>query len=230
MYGYLQKDPAKARYSLGLRLHSLGSAAVRHQQLRWQSLPPLQQLAQQTGETVHVGVLFEGSVICVQAVDGTHMVRTESLLGKHSPIHASAMGKILLAYLPEHELDALLAGRKFARFTPKTITDPAALRRALHRVRVQEWVLDDEEMETGLRCIAAPILDRYRPSLCFGRRFRAGHTAGAGVHSTTPTAAAERNAAYHADARRSDDPQSRGQRGLNKKIREVAMSAKHSSR
>lgn len=158
-FGYLQKDSVSGRYSLGMRLCNLGSVVIGDQQLHWQSLPPLQELARQTGETVHVGILYEGRVTCVQAVDGPQMVRTESALGKRAPAYASAMGKMLLAYLPDDELDTLFAGRTLTRFSPKTITDLATLRLALRRARLQGWVLDDEEMELGLRCIAAPILN-----------------------------------------------------------------------
>ncbi len=156
-FGYVQKNPQTARYSLGLRFHTLGSAAVRHEQLRWQALPPLQDLAQATGETIHVGILYDGGAICVQAVDGTHVVRTQSLLGKRSPVHASAMGKILLAHLPDSEVQAMFSDRALSRFTPNTITSLAALQRSLRRARKDGWVLDNEEMEVGVRCIGAPI-------------------------------------------------------------------------
>lgn len=166
-FGYLQKDPDTSRYSPGLRFHTLGSAAVRREQLRWQSLPPLQDLARETGETVHVAVLYDGEAICVQAVDGTRLVRMHAFVGKRTPAHASALGKVLLAHLPDAEIDALLADRGLARFTAHTITDPASLREALHLVRAQGWALDDEEMEIGLRCLGAPITDHSgRPCAC----------------------------------------------------------------
>jgi len=158
-FGYLQKNPETARYSLGLRLHALGSAAVRQEQLRWQTLPPLQDLARDTGETVHVGVLSDGESVCVQAVEGTRMVRMHAFVGKRTPAHASALGKMLLAHLPEAELEAQLAGRTLHRFTPNTITDPTALRRALEKIRRQGWVIDNEEMESGLRCVGAAVSD-----------------------------------------------------------------------
>ncbi|MDE2580468.1 MAG: IclR family transcriptional regulator, partial [Rhodospirillales bacterium] len=157
-FGYLHKDPETGRYSLGMRLHTLGSAAVRHAQLRWQALPPLQDLAQETGETVHVGILYDGESICVQAVDGTRLVRMHAFVGKRTPAHASALGKALLAYLPDAEVEAFAASG-LAAHTPHTLIDPAALRAALHQVRAQGYALDDEEMELGLRCLGAPITD-----------------------------------------------------------------------
>jgi IclR family acetate operon transcriptional repressor len=164
-FGYLAKDAATGRYALGLRLQALGAAAMRNEQLRWQALPPLQDLAESTGETVHVGILHEGVVVTVQIVDGTHAVRMHSAVGKRSPAHASALGKVLMAYLPDAEVDAIVARHGLARFTASTIVSPEALRERLHRVRLDGYAQDEEEIEEGLRCIAAPITDRSgRPS------------------------------------------------------------------
>ncbi len=159
-FGYLAKDAATGRYVPGLRLHTLGSAAVQHETLRWQSLPPLQDLAQATGETVHVGILHDGVVVTVQVVEGTHAVRMHSIVGKRSPAHASALGKVLLAHLPDAEVEAVLARHGMERYTENTITTPAALREALHRVRQEGYAPDEEEIEIGLRCLAAPITDQ----------------------------------------------------------------------
>ena len=166
-FGYLNKDPSTGRYSLGLRFHTLGSAAVGHEHLRWQALPPLQDLAEQTGETVQVGILYDGAAICVQAVEGTRLVRMQAFIGKRTPAHASALGKVLLAHLPAAEVEAFLTGRTLDAFTPRTVTDPVALREALHKVRADGLAIDDEEMEIGLRCIGAPITDvTGRPCAC----------------------------------------------------------------
>ena len=157
-FGYLQRDPETGRYALAMRFHTLGSAAIHHEHLRWQALPPLQDLARETGETVHVGILYDGEAICVQAVEGTRLVRMHAYVGKRTPAHASALGKVLLAHLPHAEVDPL-AERGLARFTSRTITSAAGLREALHQVRAQGYAMDDEEMELGLRCLGAPITD-----------------------------------------------------------------------
>lgn len=185
-FGYLRKDRATGRYSLATRFHVLGSAAVRHEQLRWQALPPLQDLAGETGETVHVGILYDGEAICVQAVDGTRLVRMHSFVGKRTPAHASALGKVLLAHVPDAELDAFV-DRGLPRFTARTITDPAALRQALHQVRAQGWAMDDEEMETGLRCLGAPITDHSgRPCACVAVSAPAARMKPARIATLTP--------------------------------------------
>ncbi len=153
--GFLSKMQG-ARYAAGLRLHA---ASPKGERLSWQSLPHLQDLAQSTGESVHIGILHGAEAICVQAVEGTRLVRMRAFVGKRTPAHASALGKILLAHLPAPELDALLAGRPLTAFTRRTLTDPGALRAALKRIRTQGWALDEEEMEPGLRCLGVPLAD-----------------------------------------------------------------------
>ena len=91
----------------------------------------MQDLARDTGETVHVGILYDGEAICVQAVDGTRLVRMHAFVGKRTPAHASALGKVLLAHRPQGDIDALIAAQRPAALYPNTITDPAALRDAL---------------------------------------------------------------------------------------------------
>ncbi len=166
-FGFLTKDPDSARYAPGLRFHALGSAALRREHLRWQALPPIQDLAESTGETVHVGILHGWEAVCVQAVEGTRLIRMHAFVGKRTPAHASALGKVLLAHLPASELDHLLADRELPRFTPNTLSDPHALRAELERIRAQGWGMDNEEIETGLRCLGVPITDHTgRVSAC----------------------------------------------------------------
>ncbi|WP_207538770.1 IclR family transcriptional regulator [Sabulicella rubraurantiaca] len=186
-FGYLTKDPATGHYSLGLRFHALGAAAVRHEQLRWQALPPLQDLAEATGETVHVGILHDGVAVTVQIVEGTHAVRMHSVVGKRSPAHASALGKVLLAFLPDAEVEAAIAAHGLKRFTAATLTTPGALREALHRIRQDGFAQDEEEQEVGLRCIAVPITDHTgRPTAALAISAPASRMDGARVAALVP--------------------------------------------
>lgn len=157
--GYLAKDEETGRYRLGMRFYSLGKTAVRHEQLKWQALPPLMNLAESTGETVYVGILYEGDAVCVQIVDGTELVRMHSFVGKRSPAHASALGKVLLAHMPDSEIVDYVATYGLRGLTANTITDAAIFREELRRIRDQGYALDNEEMAPGLRCIGAPVTD-----------------------------------------------------------------------
>ncbi len=148
---------ADGRYAPGPCMEQLGAATARQETLRWQALAPLQDLAAATGETAHVSVLHEGESVCVQAAEGPRMLRMRALVGRRSPAHASALGKALLAQVTPREVDAIVAARGLAKLTPRTIVSRRALHAALAEVRVRGFAFDDEEMETGLRCVAVPI-------------------------------------------------------------------------
>jgi IclR family transcriptional regulator, KDG regulon repressor len=157
--GYLVREEPSGRYRLGPRLAALSTASAKCEQLRWRALPPLQALADATGETVHVGILFGDDVVTVQLVEGHHDVRMHCAVGKHSPAYCNALGKILLAYFPEPEIDAYIAAVEREAMTPYTVVEADALKRQLLEIRRCGYAIDNEERELGLRCVAAPITD-----------------------------------------------------------------------
>jgi DNA-binding IclR family transcriptional regulator len=154
---YLEKRPTTGRYRAGPKLRRLEHVLLRAEPLRWSALPPLQDLARETGETVHAGILYEGDCVTVQIVEGVHSVRMHSAVGRRAPAHGSAMGKILLAHLREAELAEFIERFGLRMLTPRTVTDPGRLRRQLGEARRRGWAVDDEELEPGLRCVAVPI-------------------------------------------------------------------------
>lgn len=157
--GYLERDEETGRYRLGPRLAALSTASAKSEQLRWRSLPPLQALAGETGETVQVGILFGDDVVTTQLVEGRHDVRMHCAVGKHSPAYCNALGKVLLAYFPEPEIDAYIESVERPPMTPNTVVEALALKRQLLAIRQQGYAIDNEERELGLRCVAAPITD-----------------------------------------------------------------------
>lgn len=154
--GFVRRQ-AEGRYVPGPRMEQLGAATARQETLRWQALAPLQDLAAATGETAHVSVLHEGASVCVQAAEGPRMLRMRALVGRRTPVHASALGKALLAQISAREVDAIVNAHGLAKLTPRTIVSRRALHAALAEVRVRGYAVDDEEIEIGLRCVAAPI-------------------------------------------------------------------------
>lgn len=157
--GYLQREPRTGRFRLGPRLAELSTASARYEQLRWRALPPLQALADATGETVNVGILFGGEAVTVQVVEGRHAVRMHCAVGNRSPAHCNSLGKAMMAQYPDLEIDAYIQGAELKRLTPNTIVDRAALKAHLRQVRDQGFAIDDEEQAQGLRCVAVPITD-----------------------------------------------------------------------
>lgn len=162
--GLIERTPEN-RFRLGLKLYELGSRAVEQIDLRARVHPWFRKLSAQVGETVHLGVLQKTSVVYLDKVEpNNRRVWLESRIGASNPVYCTAMGKAILAFLPPQEAAAIIARIRFVRFTPRTLMTAEALRRSLDRVRRRGYAIDDEEVECGVRCIGAPILnDSGRP-------------------------------------------------------------------
>ena len=122
-----------------------------------EATPYLKELVNQCNETVHLGVLEEGEVLYLAKEESSKTIRMCSYVGKRAPLHCTALGKVLLAYLPEEERKKILEQKGLLRFTEKTITDKKELEKELNKIKKQGFALDREENEKDVRCIAAPI-------------------------------------------------------------------------
>jgi DNA-binding IclR family transcriptional regulator len=118
--------------------------------------PALRALAADTRETVTLEVLVGEEVLVLDEATGGHVVAAVRSLGERWPAHATSTGKVLLASLSDAELDARLR-RRFASYTPRTITDGAALRRELERVRASGYATAVEELELGFVAVGVPV-------------------------------------------------------------------------
>lgn len=157
--GYLQPDGEQGRYRLGAKLVKLGQLANVEIDLQRLGEPLLRSLASELGESVHLGVLDGREVITTALADGWRTVRMHSTLGKRSLAHCSAMGKAILAGLSDEEINSLFNKRKLETPTANTVRSVAALKASLKIIRGQGYATDDEELEVGLRCVAAPVSD-----------------------------------------------------------------------
>lgn len=155
--GYLEKNPETGRYRLGLRVFEVGSTVLDRMDLPALAGPILQRLVERHEETVHLVVRDGGYVVYIAKRESPRSMRIVSQVGRRLPCHCTGVGKALLAYLPEEELEALVRENGLARYTRNTITDMAALRAELAKIRAQSYAMDNEEIEEGLRCVAAPV-------------------------------------------------------------------------
>ncbi|MEV4944884.1 IclR family transcriptional regulator [Streptomyces sp. NPDC053755] len=157
---YLVPVPEQpGRYRLGVRTYQLGSRYAEQLDLAAEGQAVAREVADTCGETVHVAILEDADVIYIAKVDSTHAVRMVSAAGRRLPAHCTSVGKMLLASLPEPELDARIAGRELASMTPNSITDPAALRAALARIRERGIATEHRESNPDVSCVAAPVRD-----------------------------------------------------------------------
>jgi DNA-binding IclR family transcriptional regulator len=157
--GYVEQNPATRDYALGPRLFELGSAYIGGQDLAQVVRPFVERLRDQVGETIHFGILSQGHVVEICNASSHHPVGVTLRTGRRDPAHCTAMGKVLLAALPEAELSAYLGHGELARPTRRTMVDPRRLRRELQQVRRQGYATDEEELADNLCCVGVPVAE-----------------------------------------------------------------------
>lgn len=124
------------------------------------ALPHLERLVAEVGEGSEASVLDGEEIVYVARVPSTAVMTVSVNIGARMPAHATAMGKVLLAALPDDQLREYLSRARLTRYLPRTVTDPEQLRAQLEQVRASGYALVDQELEEGLVAIAAPVRDR----------------------------------------------------------------------
>jgi DNA-binding IclR family transcriptional regulator len=154
--GYVSKD-ADDEYSLTLKIFSLGISLVENLDLRKGTHALLEELTQKAQLTGHIAIRDGKEAVYIDKVEVLTSVRLTTWLGRRVPLHSTSMGKAILAYLPEKELDEILGKGPLAKLTPRTITSPSQLKTELAKVRAQGYAVGNEENELGIRAVGAPI-------------------------------------------------------------------------
>jgi IclR family transcriptional regulator, KDG regulon repressor len=157
-YDILEQNRETGKYRLGLALFELGTLVRRKMDAAGASQAEIHQLAEATGETVQLAILDHLSVLYIRIRESRQAVRMSSSLGSRAPAHCTSVGKALLAFQPL-DLVQQVVDQGLKRFTPNTITDSDMLLAELASIRTRGYAIDDEEIEVGLRCVAAPIRD-----------------------------------------------------------------------
>lgn len=153
---FLEQNKETGKYRLGMVLFELGALVRRKMDVANEARPQLRSLMETTGETVQLAIFDHLSVLYINKMESRQAVRMSSAVGSRAPAYCTSVGKVLLAEQPEDVIKKVIdAG--LVRYSPRTITDPRALMDELARVRTGGYAVDDEEMEVGLRCVAAPI-------------------------------------------------------------------------
>jgi DNA-binding IclR family transcriptional regulator len=155
---YLRRDDITATYHLGLSVFRLGNAFAERLDLHSVGLRVAESVARQCDETVHVGILEGPDVVYVCKVDSTQSVRMVSRMGGRVPASCTAVGKALLAHLPEAERSRLLR-KGLAKLTPRSITEPHVLANQLDQIRASGVAFEAGESNPDVSCVAAPIRD-----------------------------------------------------------------------
>ena len=156
---FIEHEPETGLWCVGLKAFTVGNAFLERRDFVATSRPYMQDLVERCGETVNLGVIDDDDVVFISQVESQEMMRMIVTLGSRSPIHASGVGKAILASLSEQSVAQILQHKGLPRFTDHTIDRPDELREALEVIRKQGYALDDEEHAVGLRCVAASIFD-----------------------------------------------------------------------
>jgi len=154
--GYIAPD-AEGRYGLAYKFLDLAMTVDGPMALRRSAHGVLLALSERLGESVQLAILEGTKVVYCDKVDAIRSLRIETRFGQRLNAHATGLGKVMLAYLPEDEVSRLYSGYNFERHTANTIQSLDRLSEALRNIRSSGHGLDDEEYVAGLKCIAAPV-------------------------------------------------------------------------
>ena len=173
---YVTKRDADRTYGVGPRLIELSGRFAAGRTLVSRARPVLERIHREFNETVNLGTLNDTMTLYVEILESHRELRMAARVGQKDPLHSTALGKAILAQLPEAEVDRLLEGATWSRRTPNTITSKAKFKRELTTIRELGYAVDNEENESGARCVAVAIVEgpgRCREAISVsGPRFR----------------------------------------------------------
>ena len=156
---YLGQNPMTRKYHLGLKLAERASILLDQLDLRKLAIPYLEELRVWSGESVNLAIRDGNAVVYIERMFGNHSLGIRSELGKRAPLHSTALGKAIVAFLPDEECEVLISQYVFRPITPYAITNKNQFNYELDQIRKKGFALDEQENEIGGRCIGAPIFD-----------------------------------------------------------------------
>jgi len=155
--GYLDRA-GDGSYRMAKKMFDLQRTEPIEQVLHRAAQPVMERLVASCKETVNLGILDAGEVVVINTVESPQAVRMSSKIGNRRHLHATALGKILLAGMHDKEVHRLIKLKGLPKVTAETLTTKTALAAELHKVRQQGWALDNQENELEGRCIGGPIV------------------------------------------------------------------------
>lgn len=156
-HGLIEQLEDNKKYKLGVSLFELGRIASQDLELRTVASPVLKKLSEEYNCAAHLAILDELDIIYLDKKANNNFFEFASKIGLRVPAHATALGKILLAYTDLDQLGHKLKGKELKKYTDHTITETSNLLDELKRCRQSGYAIDSEEISQGLMCIAAPV-------------------------------------------------------------------------
>lgn len=161
LHGVAAFNGVDQTWSIGVEAFRIGNAFPRRASLANVGREPMRWLMEMSGETANMAIADDGDVVFISQVETHHAIRAFFRPGTRGHMHASGIGKALLAHFSSEELDRIVAKRGLPSFTSKTLTTRAALQADLTQIAGRGWSFDDEERNEGMRCLAAPIFNEF---------------------------------------------------------------------
>lgn len=163
--GYVQQNEENNNYELTLKLFELGNKKVEKMNIVTASKPYLQEMMSKTNEVVHL-VIREGTeIVYIAKVESQNVIRMHSRIGMRKPVYCTAVGKSMLAYMPEDEIEKIWRNSDIKKSTEDTIIDFEKFKENLKLVKQRGYATDEQENEIGIRCVAVSILN-YKGEVC----------------------------------------------------------------
>ena len=158
--GYLNRNPETGKYRVGLKVLSLSRGALTGIDVREVALPIMRHLMEKTNLTCHLAILDGSDAVYIEKVEPQGFIRRDTWVGRRMRVHATSVGKALVAHIPQERLERIIAESGMEKRTAKTITTLPRLLKDLEKVREQGYAVDDEENNMGARCLGAPVFNQ----------------------------------------------------------------------
>ena len=155
--GFITQDAELGLWKIGVKTFQIGNTFLESRDFVATARPYLRRLTDESGESANLGIRDDGMAVFLAQSESPQMMRMITRLGSRAPLHASGVGKALLAWLPEKEVERILQARGLPKVTDNTIDTPARLRLGMAEIRRQGYACDREEHAVGLHCVAASI-------------------------------------------------------------------------
>lgn len=154
-------EEATQLWSIGAEAFRIGSRFLGRSHMVELSRPQMERIMNETGETANLAIIDHGEVIFISQVETHEPIRAFFRPGTRGPVHASGIGKAIMAHDDDDKIETILTAAQLRPYTDKTIIDRTALKAELAATRTRGWAVDDEERTVGMRCIAAPIFNQH---------------------------------------------------------------------
>ena len=163
--GYIQQDKNTSKYVCTFKLFELGSKKTSKLDVSTVARVDLEELMKKINEVVHLGVREDNDIVYILKVEPEKSIKMYTRIGMRKPMYGTAMGRSFMFDLKEEEIDEIWNSSNITKFTDKTITNLEDFKAYLNHAKTKGYVLDDQEIEEGIRCIGAPIRN-YTGEIC----------------------------------------------------------------